>query len=112
MNRAQKRAKKKSVGGRGRHRDSYAIGMQHQIMHSSTVRLAAERQIQIFLWIFCVALHDEFGFGRTRFQRAMSRVDEIYAEWQHMIEDVDLEYATEKLRQKAEQISGMEVGYR
>lgn len=106
MNRAQRRAKPKR-----RNPGKADLGMKYQMIQSSAIDIAVQRHLQLQLWAFVVALNDEAGFGKDRTQRILNSIGDVWNEWQQMAQDVDLEYATEKLRLKAEQISGMSIGY-
>lgn len=65
--------------------------------------------IQRYMWLSCVALNEEFGFGKERFQRFLLALEEISHEFSAVVERDGAEYAVEKLRQRVEKISEMEV---
>ena len=106
MNRAQRRAKP-----RRRNASRADIGMKYQLLQSATIDIAVQRHMQPLLWSAVVALNNEAGFGKERTRKFLEGVGDVWGEWRRMVQDVDLEYATEKLRMRAEQISGMELGY-
>lgn len=76
-----------------------------------TVILQANMQTQRHDWLTCVALHRAFGFGADRFRRYMDTRQAVCDEIERMAEEVDTEYAWEKIRQQAEKISRMKITY-
>lgn len=72
-------------------------------------RFVADRQTQRALWMATVAAADVFGAGPTRIQRWLQRMEEIGDEYYALVEDADEQYADEKLRQRAAEISGKEI---
>lgn len=106
MNRAQRRDKQ-----RKRNPSKADMGLKYQMIQSGAIDIAVQQHMQLLLWSAVVALNEEAGFGAERTQRFLNRVGGVWDEWTQMAHDVDLEYATEKLRMRAEQISGIEVGY-
>lgn len=105
-NRAQRRQRSKK---RNPHKAD--IGIKAQLVREHAIDIAVNRHLQIFMWIVVVALNDELGIGQTRIRRVLNRIEDVRSEWDKMREDVDLDYANEKLRKKAEEISGIEIGY-
>ena len=87
------------------------IGIRTQLVREHAIDIAVNRHLQIFMWIVVVALNDELGLGQTRTRRVLSRIEDVRSEWDKMRKDVDLDYANEKLRKRAEEISGIEIGY-
>lgn len=106
MNRAQRRAKP-----RKRNPSKADIGLKYQMIQSNAIDIAVQKHMQLLLWSAVVALNEEAGFGKERTQRFLNRIGDVWEEWTNMAADVDLEYAAEKLRMRAEQISGIEIGY-
>lgn len=105
-NRAQRRQRNKK---RNPHKAD--IGIKTQLVREHAIEIAVNRHLQIFMWIIVVALNDELGLGQARIRRVLSRIEDVRSEWDKMRKDVDLDYANEKLRKRAEEISGIEIGY-
>lgn len=105
-NRAQRRQRNKK---RNPHKAD--IGIKTQLVREHAIDIAVNRHLQIFMWIVVVALNDELGLGQNRTRRVLSRIEDVRSEWDKMRKDVDLDYANEKLRKRAEEISGIEIGY-
>lgn len=103
MNRAQRRAKKSY--------QKVNLGIKTQLIREKAIDIAVQRHLQLQLWAVVVALSEEAGFGKERTQRFLDRIEKVWNEWEQMVQDVDLEYATEKLRIRAEQVSGLKIGY-
>ena len=72
-------------------------------------RFVADRQTQRALWMATVAAADVFGAGPVRIQRWLERMEEISNEYDALVAGADEEYADEKLRQRAAEISGKEI---
>lgn len=72
-------------------------------------RFVADRQTQRALWMATVAASDVFGAGPVRIQRWLQRMEEIGDEYYALVENADEQYADEKLRQRAAEISGKEI---
>ncbi len=62
--------------------------------------------MQRALWLTIISLHDAYGFSETRLDRFFKAFRENSDELARMIKEVDSDYAYEKLRIRAEKISG------
>ena len=64
------------------------------------------------MWLMVVSIADAFGIGPTRMRRdffpALERNTDALI---RMEEEVDVDYAYEKLRLRAEQVSGVKIEY-
>ena len=78
----------------------------------TSTRLRAEIQSQQRLWLFVVAMAEAFGLGPKRIQVDFFNTLDNVSEW---LEDLTRkhgrEYALDKLRQRAEQVSGVPIEY-
>ena len=75
------------------------------------VRIEANRAIQKAIWLMVVSISDAFGIGKERMRHFFEVYDQNTKELQQMIDSVDEDYAYEKLRRKAEEVSGIEIRY-
>ena len=75
------------------------------------VRIEANRAIQKAIWLMVVSISDAYGIGKERMKHFFEVYDENTTELQKMIDEVDEDYAYEKLRRKAEEVSGLEIRY-
>lgn len=77
--------------------------------------IESQMRTQIFvqraLWLSSVSVADAYGFGPKRMEAYFKALQENSDEFERMVEEYDYEYALEKLRQKAERISGTELDY-
>ena len=80
-------------------------------MHDEAVNFAADIKTQRMLWAAVVALNEQFQFGPKRTQDFMTAMDEIVQEFYAMKEENGDAYAEEKLRQRASQVSGLDIQY-
>lgn len=77
----------------------------------ATVKVESDTAIQRALWLAVVSVADAYGFGPQRLQKFFSAFQENSDDLLRMREEVDEDYAYEKLRQKAEQVTGMKIQY-
>lgn len=78
----------------------------------TTVQLQSDIHTQRAMWLMVVSIADAFGIGPKRMQRDFFPVfqkntDDLL----RMEEEGDVDYAYEKLRQRAEQVSGVKIEY-
>ena len=114
-NRAQRRAAKRKGKLPG---ETYADQLAKQRMikeavnkaaHDESVLLKSDIMTQRLLWMSIEALNRAFGFAGIRAQRFMLTLDEVREDIEEMARENGWDYAVEKLRQRCEQITGMEV---
>ena len=78
----------------------------------TTVQLQSDIHTQRAMWLMVISIADAFGIGPTRMKRDFFPVYEQNTnELIRMEREYDTEYAYEKLRQRAEQVSGMKIEY-
>lgn len=114
-NRAQRRAAKRKGKRPG---ETYADQLARERMikeavektaHDESVALESDIKTQRFLWMSVAALNAAFGFAGIRAQRYMLALDDVREDMEKMAKKHGWEYAIEKLRQRCQQITGMEV---
>ena len=81
----------------------------HEQVHDAVLQVEADTAIQRALWMATVAASDVFSAGPVRIQRWLERMEEIGNEYDALVAGADEEYADEKLRQRAAEISGKEI---
>ncbi len=116
MNRQQRRAQARQKGQGMTHADVLArrqIGRQtlRLAMEDEAVKLAADIKCQRMLWAVVVALNEKFQFGKKRTMDLMEAMDLVLADFATLKEKHGDTYAEEKLRQRASQVSGINVRY-
>lgn len=85
------------------------------------IRLKAERELklqmhtEIFvqraLWLSAVSIAEAYGFGPKRMEPYFEKLKENSDDFDRMCEENDYDYALEKLRQKAEEVTGAKLDY-
>ena len=65
--------------------------------------------MQRHLWLTAVALHETYGFSEKRLDKFFDAFQAAADELQKMIDEVDQDYAYEKLRLRAEEISKRDI---
>lgn len=75
----------------------------------NSVRIQADVRCQRQLWLCVIALNERFGFGAERVTQFLHACNDIMDEWDQMADSVGPDYANEKLRQRAEQVTGMHI---
>lgn len=77
----------------------------------TTIQVQVDIRCQRQLWLCAVALSEGFGFGKDRIMKFFQVLQKCAEDFDQMREENDEEFANEKLRQRAEQISGMKIEY-
>ena len=67
--------------------------------------------MQRALWLTVVSLHDAYGFASARLDRFFEAFQKNTAQLEAMRAQVDEDYAYEKLRLRAEEVSGRRITY-
>ena len=82
-----------------------------QAARDETVRVLADVHTQRAMWLMVCSIADAYGFGPRRmepfFRALQANADELEA----MIRENDTDYAYEKLRRRAQAVTGMNVKY-
>ena len=82
-----------------------------QLAMDEAALLNVEQSMQRYLWLMAVSLHDAYGFGPERLQKFFEAFQENSDELAKMRAEVDDDYAFEKLRLRAEDVSRMDIRY-
>lgn len=77
----------------------------------ATVQLRADMATQKALWLAVCSVADAYGFGQERMKKFFIALQENNDEITRMEKEVDTDYAYEKLRLKAERVTGMQIEY-
>lgn len=77
----------------------------------TTIQLEADIRTQRALWLCSVSVADAFGIGPQRMRRFFDTLQANSEELERMRDENGEEYAYEKLRQKAERVSGISIEY-
>lgn len=116
MNRKQRRAMARAK--KSGQSFAEAVGARQMIreaverkVHSESVRLEADIINQRMLWEAVVALNEEFGFGGQRAVRFMEALGRVADEVLELRKANGEQYTFEKLRQRASQITGIDIKY-
>lgn len=116
MNREQRRKAAKSKAKGETYADTLAkraIGREtlRMAMEDAAVDLAADIKCQRQLWAAVVALNELWQFGPKRTRDFLNAIDRIADEFNVMKAENGDTYAEEKLRKRAEQVSGIKILY-
>ena len=84
-------------------------------------KVKRERQIELYmhteiyvqraLWLSAVSIAEAYGFGPKRMESYFEKLKENSDAFDRMCEENDYDYALEKLRQRAEEVSGAKLEY-
>lgn len=84
-------------------------------------KVKRERQIELYmhteiyvqraLWLSAVSIAEAYGFGPKRMESYFEKLKENSDDFDRMCEENDYDYALEKLRQRAEEVSGAKLEY-
>lgn len=75
------------------------------------VRIESGIQTQRAMWLMVVAMAEAFGLGPVRVDRFIRAFQEATDWFVQMEAENDTDYALEKLRRKAEEVSGVKIEY-
>ncbi len=116
MNREERRRIQKHKGVGQTYADvmaKRAIGKEvlRMTMEDKAVALAADILCQRQLWAAVIALNERFQFGPKRTKDFLNTIEQVANEFEALKEQNGDAYAEEKLRQRAEQVSGIKIRY-
>ena len=118
MNRAQKRGSKRKNKPMNRTKQTESV--KFLLTRDKTIEIAVNAHLQRFQWLMACALNEEFQFGPDRIQRTLKAIERQIDEWNRIRrentfidakgrEQFDEDLASEKLRLRAEEVSGMKL---
>lgn len=87
-------------------------GLKAKAERDAELQMHTEIYVQRALWMSIVSIADAYGFGPKGLEPYFEKLHENSDEFDRMCEEVDYEYALEKLRQKAEKVTGAELNYK
>ena len=70
-----------------------------------------EIYVQRALWLSAVSIAEAYGFGPKRMEAYFMKLKENSDDFDRMCEENDYDYALEKLRQRAEEVTGAKLDY-
>ena len=76
-----------------------------------TVELRANIRNQRMMWLQIVSLSEAYGIGQKRILDFFEVLEANAAEFEQMANEHGMDYALEKLRQRAEKVSGIPIDY-
>ncbi len=83
--------------------------MIRQAVQDEVILHEVNISMQRHLWLTAVALHEVYGFSEKRLDKFFDAFQAAADELQKMIDEVDQDYAYEKLRLRAEEISKRDI---
>lgn len=78
---------------------------------SDAVRIEADTHTQRAMWLMVISIANAYGFGAKRMAPFFEALQRNSEEFSRMEREADFEYALEKLRLKAEAVTGTKIGY-
>ena len=85
--------------------------MIRQAVQDEVILHEVNISMQRHLWLTAVALHEAYGFSEKRLDKFFDAFQAAADELQKMIDEVDQDYAYEKLRLRAEDISKRKITF-
>lgn len=80
-------------------------------MEDQAVKLASDIICQRQLWAVIVTLNEKYQFGPKRTRDFFEAMERVLDDFEQMKKENGDEFAEEKLRQRAEQVSGIKIQY-
>lgn len=82
---------------------------QKAAVEARTVEAVANVQVQRMMWLMVCSMADAYGIGPKRAERFFECLQSNSDALQKMRDEVDDEYAWEKLRLKAQEVTGIDI---
>lgn len=79
--------------------------------HNAAVQVESDIRTQRALWLSVASIADAYGFGPERIKKFFVALQDNAEEFARMKAEADEDYANEKLRLKAERVTGMQIQY-
>lgn len=116
MNRQQRRALARQKTNGVTYADQLAYKRMaeaeiQKLARDKTVEAEANIRTQEMMWLMICSIADAYGFGPKRMMPFFTSLDSNAAELNRMKRENGDEYAYEKLRRRAEQVSGIQIEY-
>lgn len=92
-------------------RDRMLREAMQQAAHDKAVQVESNILTQRALWLSAVSIADAFHAGPERMKRYFEALEENSEDFRRMMEEVDEDYALEKLRLKASRVTGLDIQY-
>ena len=114
MNRQQRRsiARKNGPGGNCAIQFSARAAIQHgidKLARDKTVQDEIDAATQRAIWLMICSIADAYGFGPKRMERFFAAFTENSEDLKRMISESGEDYSYEKIRLKAEHVTGAEI---
>ena len=85
--------------------------LQAKVERETAMQIHAEIFVQRALWLSVVSIADAYGYGPKRLEPYFEKLKENGDEFDKMCDEYDYDYALEKLRRKAEKVTGAKLDY-
>jgi len=82
---------------------------QKAAVEAKAVEVAANVQVQRMMWLMVCSMADAYGIGPKRAERFFECLQANSDALQKMRDEVDDDYAWEKLRLKAQEVTGIDI---
>lgn len=90
---------------------AFESARKSMIANKEAIIYHANLMTQRALWMCVVAIHDAYGYGQKNINKFLNQMNAVQEEYVQMVEDGDEEYADEKLRMRASELSGIDITY-
>lgn len=110
MNRTQRRALSRRKTARTNHNMTIQLAKARDLK-TAAHRVESDRHAQRALWLAVVAMNDAFGIGKDRLKAFLEKLQENTEEYSRMKQEIDEDYANEKLRLRVSELFGEEISH-
>lgn len=80
-----------------------------KLVAEEVAAIVARKPVERNAWLYTIALHDAFGFGAKMIEKFARYYIEVAQEYEEITREDGQEVADEKLRRRAEAITGAEI---
>ena len=82
-----------------------------QAATDTALKIETNTRVQRAMWLMVCSMADAFGLGPKRVRKFFGALQVNTEELERMTREVDADYAYDRLRQRAEQVSGLKIQY-
>ena len=87
----------------------YHDAKTREMVAEKVAKIVSQRPVERGLWLAVIAMNDAFGIGEKRMNEFGEALQTVAEEYEKLCSEEGREVADEKLRRKAEQITGSEI---
>ena len=88
---------------------TYNDAKTRKMVAEEVAQIVARKPVERNAWLYTIAIHDAFGFGPKMIEKFARYYIQVAQEYEKITQEDGQEVADEKLRRRAEAITGEEI---